>query len=138
MDECKKAVELGFADGILFDEKKSEADKEEEPDEPEEDEPDKEGGDNEGNDDEKKPDKEKKPFKLDSGDALWQYSTRIMGQTILGKISASCKNPDENNSADNTPESSEKGLTPVIGMDGKTKDGAMPYEILRKQLSFLK
>ena len=27
---------------------------------------------------------------------------------------------------------------PVIGMDGKTKDGAMPYEILRNQLDFLK
>jgi hypothetical protein len=26
----------------------------------------------------------------------------------------------------------------VIGMNGKTKDGAMPYEILRNQLDFLK
>ena len=25
-----------------------------------------------------------------------------------------------------------------IGMDGKTEDGAMPYEILRNQLDFLK
>ena len=31
----------------------------------------------------------------------------------------------------------EPGL-PAIGMDGKTKDGAMPYEILRNQLDFLK
>ncbi len=135
---AKKAVELGFADGILFDEKKSESDKEDEPEEPKEDEPDKEGGENESDEKKKKP--EKQPFPPDS-DALWQYSTRIMGQTILGKISASCKNPDENNSTDNTQKSAEKGLTvnvPVIGLDGKTKDGAMPYEILRKQLSFLK
>ena len=27
---------------------------------------------------------------------------------------------------------------PVIGMDGKTKDGAMPYEILAKQLELLR
>lgn len=130
---AKKAVELGFADGILFDEKKSESDKEEEPDEPEEDEPDKEGGDDEGDEKEKS-----KPFKLDSD---WSYSTRIMGQTILGKISASCKNSDENDSTDNTQKPAEEGLTvnmPVIGMDGKTKDGAMPYEILKQQLAFLK
>ena len=29
-------------------------------------------------------------------------------------------------------------MGPVIGMDGKTENGAMPYEILRKQLDFLK
>ena len=62
---AKKAVELGFADEILFDEKKSEPDKTEEPEEPEK--PDQEGGDDEG--DEKK-ETEKKPFKLDTGDAL--------------------------------------------------------------------
>ena len=27
---------------------------------------------------------------------------------------------------------------PLIGMDGKTEDGAMPYELLKKQLEFLK
>lgn len=133
---AKKAVELGFADEILFDEKKPEPEKEEE--EPEEDEPDEEGGDENPDEEEKKP--ENKPFKLDSD---WSYSTRIMGQTILGKISASCKNPDESDSDGKSPDTSkpaEKGLnfTPVIGMDGKTKDGAMPYEILKQQLAFLK
>lgn len=135
---ARKAVELGFVDEILFDEKTKE--KEDEPEEP--DEPNEEGGDDEGN--EQKEEKEKKPFKLDSGDTLWQYSTRIMGQTILGKISASCKNPDENDSTDNTQKSAEKGLTvimpdmPVIGIDGKTKDGAMPYEILKAQLACMR
>ncbi|MCM1530597.1 MAG: Clp protease ClpP [Alistipes sp.] len=134
---ARKAVELGFADEILFGEKpKPEPDEENEPDDPEE--PDKEGGDDEGDEEKKEPDKEKKPFKLDSGNALWQYSTRIMGQTILGKIGASCKNSCENDSADHAQKSAEKGLTPVIGMDGKTKDGAMPYEILKAQLSLLK
>jgi len=130
---ARKAVELGFADEILFDEKSKEK-SDDEPEKP--DKPDKEGGDDE--DDEKKKEKEKKPFKPDSDDALWQYSTRIMGQTILGKISAYGKNPDKNDNADNTQKSAKKELIPVIGMDGKTKDGAMPYEILKQQLAFLR
>ena len=144
---AKKAVELGFADEILFDEK-PEPDKKEEPDDPDEPEkPDQEGGDDEG--DEKK-ETEKKPFKLDTGDALWEYSTRVMGQTILGKITASAPpedtEPPDDSKADDAHKPSEEGLTdtaptvtiPVIGMDGKTRDGAMPYEILKQQLAFLR
>ena len=147
---AKKAVELGFADVILFDEKKPEQPdpekkEEEDPDEPEQ--PDEESGDEDG--DEKK-ETEKKPFKLESGDALWQYSTRIMGQTILGKITASAAHegtePPDDGKADDAQKPSEEGLTdtaptvtvPVIGMDGKTADGAMPYEILKQQLAFLR
>ena len=148
---AKKAVELGFADVILFDEKHEPDKKEDEPDDPEEDKPEKpdeEGGDEDG--DEKK-ETEKKPFKLESGDALWQYSTRIMGQTILGKITASAATegtePSDDGKAEDAQKPSEEGLTaptvtvpdmPVIGMDGKTADGAMPYEILKQQLAFLR
>ena len=32
----------------------------------------------------------------------------------------------------------EKPKAPVIGMDGKTEDGAMPYEILKDKLEWLK
>jgi len=142
---AKKAVELGFADEILFDEK-PEPDKKEEPDDPDEPEkPDQEGGDDEG--DEKK-ETEKKPFKLDTGDALWEYSTRVMGQTILGKITASAESedtePPADRKADDAPKPSEEGVTvtlpdmPVIGMDGKTADGSMPYEILKQQLAFMR
>ena len=144
---AKKAVELGFADVILFDEKKPEPDKkEDEPDDPDEPEkPDQEGGDDKG--DEKKDDK--KPFKLESGDALWQYSTRIMGQTILGKITAAAETADTDDTPDDeteAPKPAEEGLTdtaptvtvPVIGMDGKTADGSMPYEILKRQLAFMR
>lgn len=145
---AKKAVELGFADEILFDEKTQPEKKEEQPDEPNDPEkPDQEGGDDEG--DEKK-ETEKKPFKLDTGDALWEYSTRVMGQTILGKITASAPpedtEPPDDSKADDAQKPSEEGLTdtaptvtiPVIGMDGKTADGAMPYEILKQQLAFLR
>lgn len=97
----------GFADEILFDEKKPEPEKTEKKDSPEEPEiPDEEGGDN-------KPDEKKKDqntVKLDS-DALWQYSTRIMGQTILGKITASAETADTNNTPNDktdTPQPAEK------------------------------
>ena len=145
---AKKAVELGFADEILFDEKPEPDKKQDEPDnldEPEK--PDQEGGDDEG--DEKK-ETEKKPFKLDTGDALWEYSTRVMGQTILGKITASAApegtEPLDDGKAEDAQKPSEEGLTdtaptvtiPVIGMDGKTAEGAMPYEILKQQLAFLR
>ena len=145
---AKKAVELGFADEILFDEKPEPDKKQDEPDNPDEPEkPDQEGGDDEG--DEKK-ETEKKPFKLDTGDALWEYSTRVMGQTILGKITASAAPDDtelpDDSKADDAQKPSEEGLTdtaptvtiPVIGMDGKTADGSMPYEILKQQLSFMR
>ena len=146
---AKKAVELGFADEILFDEKPEPDKKEEAPDDPEEPEkPDEEGGDDEGNE---KKETEKKPFKLDTGDALWEYSTRVMGQTILGKITASTSpedtEPPDDSKADDAQKPSEEGLTapvvtvpdmPVIGMDGKTADGSMPYEILKQQLAFMR
>lgn len=138
---ARKAVELGFADKILFDEK-PEPEKEEE-NNPEK--PDEEGGDEDGDEKEK----DKKPFTLDNN-PLWQYSTRIMGQTILGKITASAAHegtePPDDGKADDAQKPSEEGLTdtaptvtvPVIGMDGKTADGAMPYEILKQQLAFLR
>ena len=145
---AKRAVELGFADEILFDEKKvekPESDEDDEPDDPNDGKPDKEGGDDES--DEKK-ETEKKPFKLDT-DTLWEYSSRIMGQTIMGKIAASAKAEVVQQTNDgkipDTPKPSEEGLTgdvkdtaPVIGMDGKTADGSMPYEILKQQLAFMK
>ena len=144
---AKKAVELGFADKILFDEKTQPNKKEDEPDDPEEPEkPDEKGGDEDGDEKEK----DKKPFTLDNN-PLWQYSTRIMGQTILGKITASAAHegtePPDDGKADDAQKPSEEGLTaptvtvpdmPVIGMDGKTTDGAMPYEILKQQLAFLR
>ena len=141
---AKKAVELGFADEILFDEKPK-PEKKEEPEEPVQ--PEEKGGDDEG--DEKKDDK--KPFNPDTDNVLWEYSTRVMGQTILGKITAPAETegtkPSDDGNADSAQKSSEEGLTiptvtvpdtPVIGMDGKTADGSMPYEILKQQLAFMR
>ena len=78
---AKKALELGFADEILFADKPKEDEPEEKPDS-DPDEPDKEeGGDEE--------EEQKKPFKLKETDAIWQYSTKVMGQTILNRLGVS-------------------------------------------------
>ena len=121
---AKKAVELGFADEILFEDKPKEE----------------EGGNEE--------EEQKKPFKLKEADAVWQYSTRVMGQTILNRLGVSDKAaaPETGTPAQ---EPAEAGLTedpvendnpavPIIGMDGKTEDGAMPYEILKDRLEWMK
>ena len=132
----RKAVELGFADEILF-EDKSKPEPEEEP-EQKPDEPDKEENGSE--------ETEKKPFKLEGSDAVWQYSTRIMGETILNRCGFYDKAEDgKPQTGTETPEQPEAGVTPpvaddhiVIGMDGKTKDGAMPYEILKDKLEWMR
>ena len=141
---AKKAVELGFADEILFENKPK---PEEEPEEPEEENPDKEEGGDEGK--EGGEEEKKKPFQL--GNAMWQFSSRLMGETILNRLGAECKPQGEEpepEAGDPAPEPAKAGVTdspvedkpkaPVIGMDGKTEDGAMPYEILKDKLEWLK
>lgn len=144
---AKKAVELGFADEILFENKPKEEEKEAPEEKPEE-QPDKE---EEGGDEEEE---QKKPFKLKETDAIWQYSTRLMGETILNRLgvsdqaavlpetTAEAEGPSEAGVSEPTP--SIDGDVPlekkemVIGMDGKTEDGSMPYEILRDRLEWMK
>ena len=139
---AKKAVELGFADEILFESKKK---AEEDPDEKEPDQVMEEAPDEE----EKSGEEKEKPRTLE--DTIWQFSSRLMGETILNRLGAKCEPPGkdtEQESTGETLEPPETGLTetpmedkpdiPVIGMDGKTKDGAVPYEILKEKLEWLK
>ena len=93
---AKKAVELGFADEVLF-----------------------EGG-------EPEPEGEDAGTEAPVAVKAEMYSSRMMDQAILNRLGVS----DELR-----PRAREE---PVIGLDGRTKDGAMPYEILRNQLDFLK
>ena len=113
--------------------------------------------------------KKKKPFKL--AEAMWQYSSRVMGETILNRLGAEnaaegdqpeqetgpeTQEPVEGVEADtdadltedapaeekppardNDPDDTEPEM-PVIGLDGKTKDGAMPYEILKDKLEWMR
>jgi ATP-dependent Clp protease protease subunit len=91
---AKKAVELGFADEVLYDGRKPEEDKD--------------------------------PEKEDALPAEAQlFSTRVMDMAILDRLGI-------------TSETKEPPSAPVIGMDGKTEDGAVPYQILKDQLDFLR
>ena len=108
---AKTAVELGFADEVLYEDPTLEPDKE--PDE----------------DDPKEPEKEKKA--APTLEAL-MYQGRVTDQAVLNSICGAV--PDEKEK----PKPRAEPAVPQIGMDGKTKDGAMPYEILRNQLDFLK
>ena len=136
---AKKALELGFADEILFADKPREEEPEEKPDnDPEEPDKEEEGGDEEteGGEEEKK-----KPFKL--AEAVWQYSTRLMGETILNRLGIKDQADEPEPEADApAQEHAEAGVgnaePPTIGMDGKTEDGSMPYEILKDRLEWMK
>ena len=139
---AKKAVELGFADEILFESKKK---AEEDPDEKEPDQVMEEAP----NEEEKSGEEKEKPRMLE--DTIWQFSSKLMGETILNRLGAKCEPPGKDTEPESTGETlepPEAGLTkatvevrpdmPMIGMDGKTKDGDMPYILLMKQLEFLK
>ena len=91
---AKKAVELGFADEVLYDGKK--------------------------------PEENEEPEKEDALPVEAQlFSTRVMDMAILDRLGV-------------TNDTEEPPSVPVIGMDGKTEDGAVPYQILRNQLDFLR
>ena len=139
---AKKAVELGFADEILFESKKK---AEEDPDEKEPDQVMEEAP----NEEEKSSEEKEKPRMLE--DTIWQFSSKLMGETILNRLGAKCEPPGKDTEPESTGETlepPEAGLTkatvevrpdmPMIGMDGKTKDGAMPYEILKDKLEWLR
>ena len=86
---AKKAVELGFADEVLYEGKETEPEEKED----------------------------------DSAVTVEAqlYSTRVMDRAILDRLGIE-----------------EQPPAPVIGMDGKTEDGAVPYQILINQLEFLR
>ena len=137
---AKKAVELGFADEILFLDKPKEDPDEDEPDtDPDEPDKEEEGGDEK--------EEQKKPFKLKEAGAVWQYSTKAMGQTILNRLGVSDEAavPETNAPAQEPAKAGmtdspvvEKPKPPVIGMDGRTEDGSVPYEILKDRLEWMK
>ena len=113
---AKKAVELGFADEILF-----------EAVEPEEDEP----------EEEEKPDEKEKPeddksIHLEAS----LYSSRQMGLTILNRLGVTELKPPVDTPAP-APKAPETPPAPVIDLDGKTEDGSMPFNILMKQLELM-
>lgn len=142
---AKKAVELGFADEILFADKPKEDPDEDESEEKPDTDPDEPDKEEEGGDEKEE---QKKPFKLKEAGAVWQYSTKAMGQTILNRLGVSDEAavPETNAPAqepaeagvDTDPPVAEEPKPPVIGMDGRTEDGSVPYEILKDRLEWMR
>ena len=120
---AKKAVELGFADEILFEAvEPDEEELEEDPDEEEkpEDAPD---------------DKKKEKGKRVCGEASL-YSSRQMGLTILNRLGVTEQKPPVDTLAP-APKAPNTPPAPVIDLYGKTGDGSMPFNILMKQLELM-
>lgn len=119
---AKKAVELGFADEILFEAVEPEEDPDEEdPDEGED------GAD---------PEEEK-----EEGIHLTaqMYSSRQMGLTILNRLGVREGKPPSGTPTPPVEGKPPTGLErPVLDLDGKTEDGSVPYNILLKQLECMR
>ena len=136
---AKKAVELGFADEILFAKKEEEPDSDPvDPENPEED-PDSEPGEGE----------EKKPFQKDTAGHL--FSSRQMDLIVLNRLGVKPEDVGQKHTEPKEPPADPKPSAeptllaeppanpgPVLDMDGKTEDGSIPYNILMKQLECMK
>ena len=125
---AKKAVELGFADEILFEKKEEEPDSDPaDPENPEED-PDSEPGEGE----------EKKPFQKDTAGHL--FSSRQMDLIVLNRLGVKPEQtePKAKEPEKTPPTEPPANPGPVLDMDGKTEDGSIPYNILMKQLECMK
>ena len=65
------------------------------------------------------------------------YSSRMMNQAILNQLGIHSDLVPVNDRKEDLPMDDTEKPT-VIGFDGKTKDGEMPFQILMRQLEFLK
>ena len=120
---AKKAVELGFADEILFSKKEDEPDSDPaNPDKPEKT-PDEEPGEGE----------EKKPFQKDTAGHL--FSSRQMDLIVLNRLGVK---PDTPAAQTEPPSDPPAEAGPVLDMDGKTEEGDYSYNVLMKQLECMK
>ncbi len=120
---AKKAVELGFADEILFSKKEDEPDSDPaNPDKPEKT-PDEEPGEGE----------EKKPFQQDTAGHL--FSSRQMDLIVLNRLGVK---PDTPAAQTEPPSDLPAEAGPVLDIDGKTEEGDYSYNVLMKQLECMK
>ncbi len=108
---AKKALDLGFADEILFEKKDGEPE----------------------NEDEETEDKDQENLKMVAS----LYSGRLMDQVILNRLGVdTTKVPDKEVKEPPLEETDPDPL--ILTMDGTTKDGAVPYKLLERQLAYLK
>ena len=145
---ARKAVELGFADEILFESGNASTEQNESPDDtPEQ----PEGGEEKTGE-----------VSMESTKDTWQYSTKIMDEAILNMIGVDPSTPaEEPASTVGEPDTPRESAAPneapdilseepaahteedksgalLIGLDGKTATGSMPYLILKDKLEWMK
>ena len=113
---AKKAVELGFADEVLFEAKQKAS---EEPEQT----PDEEPGEGE----------EKQSIQKDAAGHL--FSSRQMDLIVLNRLGVK---PDTPAAQTETPSDPPAEAGPVLDMDGKTEEGDYSYNVLMKQLECMK
>ena len=113
---AKKAVELGFADEVLFEAKQKAS---EEPEQT----PDEEPGEGE----------EKQSIQKDAAGHL--FSSRQMDLIVLNRLGVK---PDTPAAQTEQPSDPPAEAGPVLDMDGKTEEGDYSYNVLMKQLECMK
>lgn len=113
---AKKAVELGFADEVLFEAKQKAS---EEPEQT----PDEEPGE----------DEEKQSIQKDAAGHL--FSSRQMDLIVLNRLGVK---PDTPAAQTEPPSDLPAEAGPVLDMDGKTEEGDYSYNVLMKQLECMK
>ena len=113
---AKKAVELGFADEVLFEAKQKAS---EEPEQT----PDEELGEGE----------EKQSIQKDAAGHL--FSSRQMDLIVLNRLGVK---PDTPAAQTEPPSDPPAEAGPVLDMDGKTEEGDYSYNVLMKQLECMK
>lgn len=113
---AKKAVELGFADEVLFEAKQKAS---EEPEQT----PDEEPGEGE----------EKQSIQKDAAGHL--FSSRQMDLIVLNRLGVK---PDTPAAQTEPPSDPPAEAGPVLDMDGKTEEGDYSYNVLMKQLEYMK
>ena len=113
---AKKAVELGFADEVLFEAKQKAS---EEPEQTPDDEP----GEGE----------EKQSIQKDAAGHL--FSSRQMDLIVLNRLGVK---PDTPAAQTEPPSDLPAEAGPVLDMDGKTEEGDYSYNVLMKQLECMK
>lgn len=113
---AKKAVELGFADEVLFEAKQKAS---EEPEQT----PDEEPGEGE----------EKQSIQKDAVGYL--FSSRQMDLIVLNRLGVK---PDTPAAQTEPPSDPPAEAGPVLDMDGKTEEGDYSYNVLMKQLECMK
>lgn len=113
---AKKAVELGFADEVLFEAKQKASEESEQT-------PDEELGEG----------KEKQPIQKDAAGHL--FSSRQMDLIVLNRLGVK---PDTPAAQTEPPSDPPAEAGPVLDMDGKTEEGDYSYNVLMKQLECMK